>query len=667
MKSTHMIYILVLTLLAGLIAGPVWAAPALPSDFYGRVMRDGAGVPDGTEVTAWVNGIRCGQAATLTWNGDSVYSLNCIGDDLETAPVEGGREGDTVTFQIGGQNAGQTGTWHSGSSAGLDLTLSSVTPRVLSVAPNSGRKGAAIVLNVVGEGTHFVSPIGNPPSGTTQLTLGNGITVTSVVVTDATHLRAELFVQGDALAGPRDLVLTTGAEVVTSTAAFTVMNEGIRVTPVKDATGVPGALVDLPVLLLDPLPAQTGYAYEFTLGFDPTVLHFQQAIKAGTLSENFLVVATAGEGQVRLAAYGTTPLTGTGELVKLRFNVIGMPGSGTDLSLSGFTFDEGEPQAVVESGHFTVNRSLVQLGGKFFYYRSLRPISGGLCTLSGSTTLTATTSVTGTYLLDIDRMGDYTVTPTMVGGVGNALSALDAAWITQYAAGQRNFGNDQLLACDVSGNGSCTGLDASLIARYLIGDAIAFPVGSWKFDPVLRSYAQFDGVLLHEDYMAYLLGDVTYNWGSSTYRRQVSKGKGGVEINLPEVRSGGRARMTIPLQVTSLTGLEVLGYEVMVIFDPTVLRFESLDSAASLSSGWQVVENHATPGRIKLVGYGLSALEGAGVLVNLNFVVVGQAGQSSILGLQQVQLNEGNPSVAVTVGRITLDAGYKVFLPVIVK
>ena len=90
------------------------AVPALPSSFYGTVKVGGANVPDGTVVQAF-NGDRiAAQGYTQMYQGDSVYSLDVPGDNTDTVVIDGGREGETITFKVGGVLADEAGTWHSG-------------------------------------------------------------------------------------------------------------------------------------------------------------------------------------------------------------------------------------------------------------------------------------------------------------------------------------------------------------------------------------------------------------------------------------------------------------------------------------------------------------------------------------------------------------------------
>jgi len=116
--------------------------PRLPSAFYGTVKANGANVPNGTFVSAWINGVKYAETTTFltTVNGQqtSVYTITVPGDDPTTpGVVEGGNEGDTVVFKVGGNLTDQTGTWHEGTDVQLNLTVN-YAPTAVSVSPSGG-------------------------------------------------------------------------------------------------------------------------------------------------------------------------------------------------------------------------------------------------------------------------------------------------------------------------------------------------------------------------------------------------------------------------------------------------------------------------------------------------------------------------------------------------
>ncbi len=110
-----------LVICAALFAVPssVLAIPALPSSFYGTVKLNSANVPDGTLVQAFIGGLVIAQGYTQLFQGDSYYALDVPSDDTATPAIDGGREGDTIAFKVGGITAHETGTWHSGTDVQL--------------------------------------------------------------------------------------------------------------------------------------------------------------------------------------------------------------------------------------------------------------------------------------------------------------------------------------------------------------------------------------------------------------------------------------------------------------------------------------------------------------------------------------------------------------------
>lgn len=114
--------------------------PGFPSAFYGTVTQNGQNVPNGTQVTAWINGVQYAATTTfITTIGSqqvSVYTITVPADDPSTPEViEGGNEGDTIIFRVGGYLTDQTGVWHEGTDVELNLTVN-CPPTTVSVSPS---------------------------------------------------------------------------------------------------------------------------------------------------------------------------------------------------------------------------------------------------------------------------------------------------------------------------------------------------------------------------------------------------------------------------------------------------------------------------------------------------------------------------------------------------
>ena len=97
--------------------------PPLPHGFYGDVMIGGVAAPDGTLVEAKIDGVT--YLTTTTSEGKYGYDSNfhVPGDDLTTPEVvEGGVNGDTVDFYVGGVRTADC-TFEGGQMTELDLSI----------------------------------------------------------------------------------------------------------------------------------------------------------------------------------------------------------------------------------------------------------------------------------------------------------------------------------------------------------------------------------------------------------------------------------------------------------------------------------------------------------------------------------------------------------------
>ena len=117
---------LLICLISLFITIPVLAMPTLPSSFYGMVKMNGNRVPDDTVVEALINSKVYAKGYIQTYQGNSIYTLDIPGDDTDTVVQDGGRDGETIQFMVGGVLAGETGIWKSATNINLDLNLDGV-------------------------------------------------------------------------------------------------------------------------------------------------------------------------------------------------------------------------------------------------------------------------------------------------------------------------------------------------------------------------------------------------------------------------------------------------------------------------------------------------------------------------------------------------------------
>jgi hypothetical protein len=116
------------------VSGASAAPPGLPATFYGTVRIQSGSVPSGAVVRAYIGGVALDQAVVqFDPQEGAVYLLSVRADDPDTPGLDGGRNGDVVTFRLelpGGTTYDmlQKGTWQSGGASRLNLSsYSSIT------------------------------------------------------------------------------------------------------------------------------------------------------------------------------------------------------------------------------------------------------------------------------------------------------------------------------------------------------------------------------------------------------------------------------------------------------------------------------------------------------------------------------------------------------------
>jgi hypothetical protein len=117
-------------------------------------------------------------------------------------------------------------------------------------------------------------------------------------------------------------------------------------------------------------------------------------------------------------------------------------------------------------------------------------VAGALVRLQGTqTTLTTSTDLLGQFSFTDVSADQWVIDPE--GGITmpTEITALDASYALQAASGARTLTAQQQLACDVTGNGRVSSLDAAMILRHRLASLEQFPVvercGSpWLFVPM---------------------------------------------------------------------------------------------------------------------------------------------------------------------------------------
>jgi hypothetical protein len=145
------------------------------------------------------------------------------------------------------------------------------------------------------------------------------------------------------------------------------------------------------------------------------------------------------------------------------------------------TSPAGTPTPTPIPGRFSV-------GGRVRRAGSGTALAGATITLVGSAGGSTQTGADGTYAFTNLEPGSWTIRAARLGDDSGALSTVDVTWALQTAVGMRQLSGQQALACDVTGDGRVTSLDAARLLQRLAGNTQRFPVAQacgsdWLFVP----------------------------------------------------------------------------------------------------------------------------------------------------------------------------------------
>lgn len=282
--------------------------------------------------------------------------------------------------------------------------------------------------------------------------------------------------------------------------------------------------------------------------------------------------------------------------------------------------------------------------GQITYYSNAQPVIGVGVQLIGAVPASTQSDISGQYLFT-NVSGSAQIVPQKLGDFGAGISALDAVYILQALGGERMLTAAQLLACDVTGNGSLSPLDAALVLQYKVGLINKFPVAQacasdWAFIPTAAASASealvnptistgncqpgavtFQAPLapgsLDQDFTAVLFGDCTGNWQPSTLQAPLivkrSSGNAATGIHLGRARRVG-GQLRIPLSVQDAGAL--YAFDGLIDYDAEHLRWLGVHHA----QGALVAVRPTAPGTLALAvasGHPLPR----GTVLSLNFAM----------------------------------------------
>lgn len=509
------------------------------------------------------------------------------------------------------------------------------------------------------------SPDRGPASGGTMITIGgtnfqagasvefSGALASSVTVVSSNQITAVTPPHFPSLVDV--IVRNPGGSEGRRTNGFLFESTDAAVS-IPDAMGETLSTVEIAV---DANNAQGIISADLTVTYDSSVLTAQSA-RAGNLTTGFSASYNTGTpGQIRIGLGGTAPVSGSGVLTYITFNVVGAPLATSPLVLASVSLNDGAIGVTLDHGVFTVN-DLFDLSGRVTYYQGAAAVPGVMLDLVGAHAFNVASNSTGNYTVAGVNRDAYALTPSK-SDESNGISAYDASLVLQAAVGLITLGTNQRTAADVNKSGAVSSYDASLILQRSAGlISLPFPGAGqvWEFVPAQRTYSDLNADLSSQDFTAILIGDVSGNWSPSgggsaaltTWSALASSSQ--ATLTLPHVEAALGSEVSVPLSL-ALAGERLFSADITVQYDASVVSPVSV-TAGSAASDFSVVANLEAPGRITVAMATAIPLSTGGELLRFTFNTGSVPGAPSALISTVADLNEGAVPAERINGSITI-------------
>jgi hypothetical protein len=235
------------------------------------------------------------------------------------------------------------------------------------------------------------------------------------------------------------------------------------------------------------------------------------------------------------------------------------------------------------------------VAGAIRYYGNGAGVGGVEVHVNGGSSRMDRSDNDGAYDVRGLRQGAWEVEPHKNGDFGGAVSALDVVYALQSTVGARELSPAQKIACDATGSGEVSALDAALLLQLSVGKISRLPVGEqcgsdWVFLPNPAAMTQqsvisptldlcqpgkivldpLTSTAVGQNFDAVLLGDCTGNWSSDNAATSAVRGAHRrSRVRLGAIRSRG-TQVILPVYVRSEQSYHAL--DATIRYDHTELR-----------------------------------------------------------------------------------------------
>ncbi|MDZ7377037.1 MAG: cohesin domain-containing protein, partial [candidate division KSB1 bacterium] len=346
---------------------------------------------------------------------------------------------------------------------------------------------------------------------------------------------------------------------------------------------------------------------QLVVRFDPQILQAKGISQLNTLTQGWDSSAVKiANDTLFVTLQGTQALQDSGVLVYLNFNVIGSEGQQSPLQWIRARFNQWNPIALADHGSLRV-----------------LPIPEVSVSLPDTTGLVNSQILIPIYISDVTDLAITSCSMELQYNK-NILKAIEGVTDRTIAAGWSitNF-------VDVGGalRIKMSGLPLSGSGRLL-----------WiKF--------QIIGQANQSTNLTFI--SVVFNQGvpkSKTTNGKllvISPQSIEVQVSIPDTTAPSLSQLILPIYIAKIGGYQLRDYAGEVRFDPNVLEYQGVDTTATVAFGWEMPTTNYSSGVLNFSAVGTQPIDREGVLLWLNFNVIGADSSTTLVDLSQMSFNSG--------------------------
>ena len=131
-----------------------------------------------------------------------------------------------------------------------------------------------------------------------------------------------------------------------------------------------------------------------------------------------------------------------------------------------------------------------------------------------------------------------------------------------------------------------------------------------------------------------------------------------VDVEIPATSGMSGESVMIPVKVSDLSGLFIYSYSLTIDYDQGVLDASGVTGTGTITEPWGMPVISDQPGQLLVAAAGSGTLNGAGILIYINFDVVGAPCDSTSLDFSNILFNEGVPAANSQNGSFFIPPGF---------